>query len=276
MSSEEVQLNEASDAVHQESNYSDEYDRTHGATESQRDPTMFPNTDQDNVVDMSAADTNTTVQEITKSLETTNISDHHPHPKSQEHTDHKHGKTVHHSPTRRKSSFTNQTHHNAPDHSDTQAKPVHHSPTRRKSITHDTHGTTANHSPTRRKSITQDTHGKPANHSPTRRNSITNQTHKDAPANNNPTRRKSITHDTHGATANHSPTRRKSITQDTHAKPANHSPTRRKSITHDTHAVRRKSNAHEHDKDQAHRSEKIEHGDIIIANADAPTETATK
>lgn len=56
--SEQTQLNTASDTVHEEQNYADEYSRTHGQPESQRDPTLFKNTDQDNLVDISTKDTN--------------------------------------------------------------------------------------------------------------------------------------------------------------------------------------------------------------------------
>ena len=56
--SEQTQLNKASDTVHEEQNYADEYSRTHGQPESQRDPTIFKNTDQDNLADLSINDTN--------------------------------------------------------------------------------------------------------------------------------------------------------------------------------------------------------------------------
>lgn len=58
ISPEETELNTASDTVHEESKYADECSRTHGQPRSQRDPTMFKNTDQDNLVDISTNKTN--------------------------------------------------------------------------------------------------------------------------------------------------------------------------------------------------------------------------
>lgn len=263
MSTEQTQLSQDSDTVHEEGNYMEEHHRTHGQPESQRDPTLFKNTDQDNLVDTSTIDTNigTTdiiTQELSKLSTAADVTDNHFPPKSEEDTG-KPKKTANHNPTRRKS-LTNQTHSDTKNQSNTQGKTVHHSPTRRKSITNDTHKDTSAHS---------NAHGKNTNHSPTRR--------------------KSITHDTSKDTATHLNTREKTTTNnpstDTHKKPGHHSPTRRKSITHDAkkdvsyhsnaHSTRRKSNAHEHEKDQSNKSEKAENGDLITAHTEVPTQTVT-
>ena len=58
ISPEQRELNKDSDTVHEEGKYADEYSRTHGQPRSQRDPTMFKNTDQDNLIDISANNSN--------------------------------------------------------------------------------------------------------------------------------------------------------------------------------------------------------------------------